>query len=400
MPILRLTKKEIDALPFHEKGQVDYFDTELKGFGIRVSSKGKVFFIIRRVNGRKVRHTIGEYGAWTVQKARDEAEEMAVAMRKGENPNRTRREARDKAVTLKDVFEQFIKVRKGFKQRTVDQYQQIFDKHFHPWQGHAITDITDVMIMKRHAAIGEKHPCAANNAMRLLRTIMSFSTAYFGVPEKNPVKRITEAKAWYEDKRRRTIVKKGDLPKWYRAVMALENDTTRDYLLFTLFTGMRRNEAMGLAWDEIDFKGKTVSIPETRTKNKEPLVLPLSEFLLRLLEKRQELYGWQRWVFPGKGTNRHLTNVQHIVKEVGKESAPFMLHDLRRTFITMAESLDISTYALKRLINHKMTADVTAGYIVHDVERLRVPMQRVTDALLRAMEEQEPCKVVELRKAR
>jgi integrase len=126
----------------------------------------------------------------------------------------------------------------------------------------------------------------------------------------------------------------------------------------------------------------------------------LSDFLFRLLEKRQELHGWQHWVFPGKGTNRHLTNVQHIVKEIGKESAPFMLHDLRRTFITMAESLDISTYALKRLINHKMTADITASYIILDVERLRVPMQRVTDALLRAMEEQEPGKVVELRKSK
>ncbi len=29
-------------------------------------------------------------------------------------------------------------------------------------------------------------------------------------------------------------------------------------------------------------------------------------------------------------------------------------HDLRRTFITIAESLDISAYAVKRLANHKM----------------------------------------------
>ena len=55
---------------------------------------------------------------------------------------------------------------------------------------------------------------------------------------------------------------------------------------------------------------------------------------------------------------------------------------LRRTFITVAEGLDVSAYALKRLVNHKMTGDVTAGYIVHDVERLRAPMQRVTDHLL------------------
>ncbi len=58
-----------------------------------------------------------------------------------------------------------------------------------------------------------------------------------------------------------------------------------------------------------------------------------------------------------------------------------MPHDLRRTFITLAEGLDIPHYALKRLVNHADT-DVTAGYIVPDPNRLREPMQRITDRLL------------------
>ncbi len=38
-----------------------------------------------------------------------------------------------------------------------------------------------------------------------------------------------------------------------------------------------------------------------------------------------------------------------------------------------------------RLLNHKMTNDVTAGYIIVDVERLRKPMQLVTDFILKSM---------------
>jgi len=53
---------------------------------------------------------------------------------------------------------------------------------------------------------------------------------------------------------------------------------------------------------------------------------------------------------------------------------------------TIAESLDISAYAIKRLINHKMNNDITAGYIVNDVERLRKPMQQITDYLMESME--------------
>ena len=67
----------------------------------------------------------------------------------------------------------------------------------------------------------------------------------------------------------------------------------------------------------------------------------------------------------------------------------FTCHCLRRTFITIAESLDIPAYALKRLLNHKMNNDITAGYIIADVERLRRPMQQITDYLLKYMEVQK-----------
>lgn len=36
-------------------------------------------------------------------------------------------------------------------------------------------------------------------------------------------------------------------------------------------------------------------------------------------------------------------------------------------------------------MNHKMNGDITAGYIVTDVERLRKPMQQITDYFLKCM---------------
>ncbi|STX50744.1 phage related integrase [Legionella busanensis] len=77
-----------------------------------------------------------------------------------------------------------------------------------------------------------------------------------------------------------------------------------------------------------------------------------------------------------------------MLKVAELSGIPFTIHDLRRTFATIAESLDLPAYALKRLLNHKMTNDVTAGYIMRDVERLRKPMQRITDHLIRNMASQ------------
>ena len=59
-------------------------------------------------------------------------------------------------------------------------------------------------------------------------------------------------------------------------------------------------------------------------------------------------------------------------------------HDRPRPFAPFAKRLDIPAYALKRLLNHKMSADVTAGYIVPDVERLREPMEKIERFILKA----------------
>ena len=75
---------------------------------------------------------------------------------------------------------------------------------------------------------------------------------------------------------------------------------------------------------------------------------------------------------------------KHQTAQVTKESGiKFCLHDLRRVFINTAESLDISSYAVKQLVNHSVNGDVTAGYMVSDPERLRKPMERIETHLLR-----------------
>ena len=113
--------------------------------------------------------------------------------------------------------------------------------------------------------------------------------------------------------------------------------------------------------------------------------LALERFLYTLLKRRHAETGKSSpFVFPGEGVKGYLNEPGKQMKHVmAKSGVTFTLHDLRRTFITVAESLDISAYAVKRLANHKMVNDVTAGYIIGDVERLRVPMQRIADYFLK-----------------
>ncbi|CAN5140582.1 hypothetical protein BH10CYA1_BH10CYA1_58600 [soil metagenome] len=89
-----------------------------------------------------------------------------------------------------------------------------------------------------------------------------------------------------------------------------------------------------------------------------------------------------RLLVPWAKGNSHIKEYRALVAEVRtKSKCPFLIHDLRRTFLTMP-SLDVPHYALKKLANHIPANDVTDDYIVIDVERLRVHMCRITDQFL------------------
>ena len=75
------------------------------------------------------------------------------------------------------------------------------------------------------------------------------------------------------------------------------------------------------------------------------------------------------------------STLQRWVGRVGAASAPWALHDLRRTFISTAVNLGLSVYVVKKLVRHADGADVTAGYVSLDVEQLRRHAQTVADAL-------------------
>lgn len=152
-------------------------------------------------------------------------------------------------------------------------------------------------------------------------------------------------------------------------------------IYYCTFTGLRREEAARMTWNNVDLKARTLKV--TDTKNHQDHTLPLSDFLFNLLQQRKNNaineYVFQR----ANGTGYISEQRKQIIKIIKESGIRFTIHDLRRTFVTIAESLDTSAYAVKRLVNHKMSNDITAGYIVTDVKRLRQPMQKITDYILK-----------------
>jgi integrase len=310
-------------------------------------------------------------------------------MAKGENPNKTKKIERQKQITLGEAIENYKKVRKDLSKSTIDRLNRMKNNYLTDWAATPLSDLTRDKVLNRHLKIGEKNgKGAANSTMQALRAVYNFASQTNDYLPTNPVTALSRAKAWYKLTARESLIKPTQLKAWYEAVHLLDNSTIRDYLLLVLFTGMRRSEALGLRWENIDFDEKTLLVPHT--KNSKPLALPLSDYVFRLLETRKKKTGKSPWVFPGHGNKSHLAEPKNSMKKVAEWSGvEFMMHDLRRSFITYAESLDIPAYALKALANHSTSGDVTAGYIKMTPDRLRAPMQKVTDFILATVNKKE-----------
>ncbi|MEW8255013.1 MAG: integrase arm-type DNA-binding domain-containing protein [Candidatus Thiodiazotropha taylori] len=391
---MRITKTAVEQAPIPETGQAFYRDDTLKGFALRVTAGGaKSFVVEKRINRKVKRKTLGRFGELTAEQARKQAQKFLGQVASGQDPISEQKEQDLSSVTLSEVFEIYLKVRSSLKETTVRDYRRLMKEIFKDWQDRELRNITKEMVQKRHQEYGKRSQARANNAMRLLKAIFNFARGQYEdnqgrslFPE-NPVDRLSHLKAWFRVERRRTLIKKSELPAWFAAVERLRvegdptSETIADYLMLLLFTGLRRSEGMNLRWSDVDFIERTLTIHDT--KNREPLILPLSDTLMALLKGREGQYE-SPYVFPGSSGGLIVEPRKQLFKVTEWSGVPFTLHDLRRTFITVAESLELSQYAIKHLVNHKMPNDVTAGYIVMDPERLRPAMEKITQAILNA----------------
>ncbi len=415
MAKLNITKDKVDSLHFPTTGRIDYFDEKLTGFGVRVSPTTKTYFVMARVNGKLTRVTIGKHGSpKTADGARKEAKGILGDMTKGIDHNQEKVKARVRGLTLKEIIEQYFETQ-SIKTSTADNYSLLLDTHLSDWKKKPLKEITREMVSARHLNISKNSgQASANNVMKVLRLMYNHAAGKYPdtLPE-NPVKVLSNARQWNKIKRRGTCLQEHELAVWWKALDAVQTPATRDFFKLLLFTGLRKDEALSLKWTQVDFEGKTFTILDP--KNNNDLTLPMSTTITEIFKDRLKCRE-NDFVFPGPGKTGHLIETRKQIGHVERETLKiingcaddaelakmqkehpdkvkpglsFMPHDMRRTFATIAENL-VSYTELKRLLNHSSEGDVTQGYLIISTEKLREPMQRITDAIVKAVMPKQP----------
>ncbi len=385
MPRLTARFIETEVQP-PEVGQLIIRDDELKGFGLRITKHCMSFIVERKVNGKACRATLGKYGLLTP--------EVAEKFLSGAMPDLPRL-TKPSAITLDEVLRKFLEVRK-LRPNTIRNYTAITKRCLGDWLSKPILDLTKDMIQDRHRALtrptrrGTSGEVQANMAMRILRSLLNFAANNYetadGQPiiSVNPVRRLSQNRSWHAESRRRVVIADEQLGNWYRAVVALRQKTLRDYFMFLILTGLRRNEAATLLWTDVDLQSKIITIRAEVSKNKKEHQLPLTDFLAMLLTRRLQQRRDSRYVFPSRfKRDSHIVTLKDAVSSIVKNSGcSFVPHDTRRTFISLAARLAIPHHIIKKLVNHTATKDVTDGYVTSHPEHLREPMAQINNRFL------------------
>lgn len=376
----RITKSEIDKLHPGERDKL-LWDDKLSGFGVKVTPKGRKVFIYQyRLGGRgtKVqRYTIGQFGAYTQEAARTEAERLARMVAEGGDPQAKKKERQREVIELAfqgyvDHFDrECLKVSWKGSQGDV---RALFDNYAVPVLGDKpLPDITrrDIRSVLDKA---KGKPATASKLFAVMRRLFNFAVANDDLAsspmegmEPPPVPAARDR--WLEDWELRLVWQAaGDLGHPFGPLVRL-----------LILTGARREEVAGLPWNELRQEDALWKLPADRAKNGHATDIALSTLAVSEIAALAD--DAQKWpkrglLFsttgktPVSGFSRAKRRLDVKIAKLneGEPIEHWTLHDLRRTLATGMQRLGVRFEVTEAILNHvgSSRSGVAGVYQRHD----------------------------------
>lgn len=388
----KITKRAVDNAVPPVKGEARIWDTDIKGFMLRIYPTGrKVYAIKCRVGRVQSIHTIGEHGSpWTPDEARKAALEALDRARHGEDPNAERKAVRA-ALTVSDLIDRYLdegpatKPAKRASSWVSDGSN--LNRHIRRLIGAKVADsvtkgeaaraIREIMDGKTldDVKTGPRGRARITGGMGAARRTRSVAAAMFawgmehGLCKTNPFAAIALSAAPVRER----FLTKEEAIALLSAISEMETTGNiagafADALRLLLLTGARKTEILGLRWVEVDFERKVLTLPPQRTKaggKTGTRRIQLSPPALDILERRLHASGPMDrasptqstptgFVFPATRGQGHAVGVRKVFERVCKEAKlkNLRVHDLRHSFASFAIADGASLFLVGKLLGH------------------------------------------------
>lgn len=375
---VHFTKAAIEAIPAPAK-RTRVKDARQPGLHLYLTPAGKrTWYFFARVRGELHERRLGDFPAFTVEQARQEAARLMSDLHRGVDP----RKAKATEPTLGEIWEWWWE---GHAKPKASQRRQISETglwrlHLAPvFEHRRLQTITRSDLRAHHVELGNRvgHR-TANYAMAMVRSMWNKALVYELTQLANPADKLEK---FPEVKRDRRMMP-AEAAAFFEAVAA-SRPTIRDFVLLLLFTGARRRNVQAMRWDEIDWQARTWRIP--RTKGGKPQVIPLEDAELELLRARFDVSdGVSAYVFPSRtgAACPYMSEPKKgwaaLCQRAGIKD--FRMHDLRRTLASFMVDTGSSLAVVGSALGHTSPA-ATAIYARIQLDPVRLAKRRALEAI-------------------
>ncbi|SCK20650.1 site-specific integrase [Vogesella sp. LIG4] len=353
--------------------RVEYKDTRIPGFTLRVGRRAKVWYFRSTVRSKRVTIKLGTWPVVPAEMARarcihwlqQNRDTYAIA---ASGPSLPHQPEATTSPTLQEVYQQYTKA-KQLKPTTLATYSKTLRLYLSEYAGKPLLALTSQQVRKLYAGLKSNISVAkANAAVTLLKAIWR----WWGATQEVELPDVFTALTASGEKKRTKAKDDVLLDSQIRQLgdgLAKVSEHKRLFALTGLYTGLRLSELLKLTPSCIDFKNRLLSLQDT--KNGKPHTLPISQELESILQRLCAGKGPTTALFPAQ-----IRNWCSVIAQ--KTGITFTAHTLRRTFASQAAKLGLNAYQIKALLNHHAGADVTQlHYIRFTADDLATPIQRI-----------------------
>ena len=410
MPVLKLTKRAIDAIESVDKPTV-FYDSELTGFCLKVLPSGAKRWCVEYRSGAggrsvgKTRMVLGSISSLTPDQARSSARATLAAVALGQDPARKRSTERAMP-TFAEFGERYLteEAETKLKPRSVVNYRIYLRKHAVPIIGTRKLDALDSGdVAKMHRKIGKTTPMTANRVVEFIGSVYRYAAVCgFVAKGHNPASQVQA----FREQRRERYLNSVELARLGDAIREAETTGIRWVVdkdqpnakhipksgrtkigphvaaafRLLILTGARLREILELKWDYVDLQRGLLLLPDSKTGRK---AIILNGPAIEILNKLPRV---DSYVIPSdiEGQPRHDLNKPWKLISTRSELTGVRIHDLRHTHASCGAGAGFGLPIIGKLLGHSQPA-TTARYAHLDNDPLRRASNAIADLISRAM---------------
>jgi integrase len=355
MPKIKLTQLAVDKVKPPTTRRIEYFDTQLPGFALRVTPQGhKSWTCFARMSGRLRRFTFRFALYPRVDDARERARELLRMIDRGEDP----RAIKVAAMTVEQLIQRFIAEYSRPKNKSWELVEATLRRHLLPrWSKCAVDDIKRADVRQVLEAVAKVSPIGSNRLLSMLRRMFGWSVEH-DLIEVSPVVGVRPLTA---EVSRDRVLSDAELVTVWRA--AEQCGIGGSFIKMLMLTAQRRDEVVNMRWADIE--AGVWTLRAEATKGGRSHQVPLSAGALDILDAMPHRGAY---VFSARG-HRPLSNYSKLKKQLeaqfDQDIGDWRFHDLRRSAATGLASLGVDVQTIGRVLGHSERGVTAQVYVRH-----------------------------------